>query len=309
MGKKPKRTLKDSVFVALFKIKKNALTLYRSFHPEDRTITESECEILTLQTVLVGGIYNDFGMLVRDKIMVLMEAQSTFSENLAARILLYYTETVSRYMENHGMNPYSTKKLKLPRPDFYMVYIGPKKNVPDTIYYSDLYGDDEDHDAYTRAHGGINLAVKVIRKTGDGGILDQYVRFCEISYAMQEKYGHTMEAIRATIDRCLEEGILVEFLTSRREEVQEAMMDLYNEEVISRNYEHEIRQDAHKKGREQGREEGREEGELSGIEKGIQAMVEVLKSVSLSKESITNTIAAKFGLQPQIAAEKVARYW
>ena len=293
MGKKPKRTLKDSVFVALFKIKKYAMSIYHTFHPEDNTVSEEDCEILTLQTVLVGGIYNDFGMIVRDRIIILMEAQSTFSENLAARILLYYTETINRYMENHGMNKYSTRKLKLPRTDFYMVYVGPEKDIPDTIHYSDLFDDDEDNEAYTREHGGIDLTVKVIRKTGDGGILDQYVRFCEISYEMQEKYGHTLEAVRATIDKCLEEGILVEFLSSRREEVTEAMMDLYNEEAISRNYEREIRLEE----REQGREEG------------IQAMVEVLRGISQSRESITKVIADKFGLLPQIAAEKVSLYW
>ena len=56
MDKKPKRTLKDSVFLALFKILSNAMKLYKRFHPEDKTVTEADCEILTLQTVLVNGI-------------------------------------------------------------------------------------------------------------------------------------------------------------------------------------------------------------------------------------------------------------
>ena len=289
MGKKPKRTLKDSVLLTLLRIKKNSLDVYQSFHPEDKTITEDDCEILTLQTVLVDGIYNDFGMLVRDKIIILMEAQSTFSENLSARILLYYAETVSRYMENHGMNRYSTKKLKLPRPEFYMVYIGPERTLPDTIYYSDLFDDGEDDELYNKIHGGIDLEVKVIRKIGDGGILDQYVRFCEISYEMQKKFGKTMEAIRATIDKCLEEGILVEFLSSRREEVQEAMMDLYNEEVINRNYEREIRQEE--------------------SEKGIRALIATVKKFSQSKDTAIQALMEQFGLLPQIAADKVSLYW
>ena len=79
MEKKPRRTLKDSVFHALFRIMSNAIKLYKRFHPEDKTVTEVDCEILTLQTVLVNDIHNDFALQVRDKLMIFIEAQSTYS--------------------------------------------------------------------------------------------------------------------------------------------------------------------------------------------------------------------------------------
>ena len=40
-----KRNIKDSVFTDLFKIKKYSLELYKSLHPEDKDVTESDLKI------------------------------------------------------------------------------------------------------------------------------------------------------------------------------------------------------------------------------------------------------------------------
>ena len=293
MEKKPKRTLKDSVFLALFRILSNAIKLYKRFHPEDKTVTEADCEILTLQTVLVNGIHNDFALQVRDKLMIFMEAQSTYSPSIAMRIALYYFETMMRYIDKHGISIYDD--YKIPVPEFYMVYVGPKRKLPDMVYLSDMF---EENDAvHPDVNGFIDLGVKVVRKSGKGDILDQYIRFCEITYEMREKYGDTKKAIEATIEKCLQEGILVEFLTSRREEVVDIMTTLYNEEVIDRHYERHIR---HKIRQEVQQEES---------EKGIRALIETLHDLLLPQDVAIQTVAKKFSLSPEIAAEKVSLYW
>ena len=283
--------------------------MYRALHPEDSTVTAEDCKLLTLQTVLVDGIYNDFGMLVRDKVIVLMEAQSTFTKNLAVRILLYYAETVARYVESNELNLYSARKVKIPRPEFYVVYVGPKEDIPSTICLSELFEDRQESETYIKEHGGLDLTVKVIRKTGKGDILDQYVRFCEISNDMREIYGNSMDAVRSTIEQCLKEDVLVEFLSSRREEVQETMMSLYDEEIISKNYEREIWKDGEQSGIEKGIEQGIEQGIEKGIEKGIQSLVKAMKGFSQSRENMIDYVAREFGLEPQAAEEKVSLYW
>lgn len=300
MEGKMKRRIKDSVFTMLFANQTNILELYRSLHPEDETITEEELTTITLETALVTSIYNDLGLQARDSIIILMEAQSTFSWNLPFRILLYLAETLDRYVSEHKMSRYAKTPIKIPRPELYVVYTG-KDKVPPVIRLSDLFSDrleDSSENAkrqqeIRKKYGWIEIEVRTIRKTGNGDILDQYVHFCEISDGMREKYGPTIEAVRNTIDRCMEDGILVDFLSSRRTEVEENMKHMFDEEAALLSHDEEVRQ----------------EGEQSGIEKGIRAMVEVLKGVSQSKESIAKVIADKFSLQPQVAADKVALYW
>ena len=297
MDDKVKHTVKDSVFTFLFGILENALKLYRALHPEDTTVTEEDCSFLNLRTVLVESIYNDFGMLVRDKLILLLEVQSTFTKNIALRILLYLAETYDQYVKKYKLDLYSRADVKIPRPELYMVYVGGKEKVPDTIRLSELYKEQTPLADNNGKYGWMDLEVKVIRRTGKGDILDQYVRFCEIMDAMRKKHGNNLEAVKAAIDQCLTENVLVDFLSSRREEVQTIMTNLFDEETIMRNHDYEIEQ------------RGIEKGIEKGMEQGIRVLVETLQSVSQSRDAVIRTIAEKFGLQPQTASEKVALYW
>ena len=211
------------------------------------------------------------------------------------RIALYYFETMLRYIENNDISIYDD--FKIPVPEFYMVYVGPKRKLPDMIYLSDMFETDGVDTEHPDLHGFINLGVKVVRKSGKGDILDQYVRFCEISYEMREKYGDTRKAIEAAIDKCLQEGILFEFLNSRREEVIDIMTTLYDEEVINRHYERHIRRKI------------RQEVQQEESEKGICALVATVKKLTHNKDMAIQSLMEQFNLQPEIAADKVSQYW
>lgn len=84
----PKRTIKDSIFTFLFGEPEYTMELYQTLHPEDTTVRDSDVKLVTLQNVLANGMYNDLGFQVRDKLILLVEAQSTFSENIPLRMLL-----------------------------------------------------------------------------------------------------------------------------------------------------------------------------------------------------------------------------
>ena len=84
-----KRTVKDSVFTDLFGQKRYLMQLYRSLHPEDAEADEDDITIVTLQNVITDGLYNDLGFMVRDRLVVLVEAQSTWSPNIVIRVLMY----------------------------------------------------------------------------------------------------------------------------------------------------------------------------------------------------------------------------
>ena len=197
-----------------------------------------------------------------------MEAQRRFSPNLALRILLYLAETYDRYVKAHELNLHSTKAVKIPRPELYVVYTGVGKAPPISLsgLFADKLEDAEENAKRQRElrekYGWIDLEVKVIRRSGKGDILDQYVRFCKIAGESRKEYGPTLEAVKETIRCCMEEGALVEFLSEKQTEVESAMRHMFDEEEALRLHDLEIR-------REAALEAAREESE-----KGIRALVE-----------------------------------
>jgi len=278
-----KRTVKDSIFTLMFRQPEYALQLYQALHPEDTDVTEADCKVVTLENILTIGEYNDLGLQVRDKLLLLVEAQSTFSVNLSLRMLMYVAATYKEYVEEQKLDLYGSKPITIPRPELYVVYTGAKREVPEVLRLSDLY----------EGEGSVDLRVKVCRDNGTGDILDQYVRFCKITDENRGKYGRTQKAIEETLRQCMEENILTPFLASRQKEVQDIMVTLFDQERVLEIHDYNVAREAERK----------------GIEQGIRAMVSTLQELSVSKDVVIQKIARSFGLPPHAAAEKVARYW
>ena len=122
-----KRNIKDSVFTFLFSQPEYTRELYLALHPEETDISVDDCKIVTLENILSIGQYNDLGIQVNDRILLLVEAQSTFSENITLRMLMYLAETYKQYVEEHKLDLYAAKPVKIPRPELYVVYTGKKE--------------------------------------------------------------------------------------------------------------------------------------------------------------------------------------
>ncbi len=167
----PKRTIKDSMFTFLFGEPEYTMELYQTLHPEDTTVKDSDVKLVTLQNVLANGMYNDLGFQVRDKLILLVEAQSTFSENIPLRMLLYLAATYKDYVEEHKLSLYRERKVSIPRPELYVVYTGNKKNVPDELKLSSLFEGD----------GSVELSVKVLRDDGKGALSTSTSRSARLS--------------------------------------------------------------------------------------------------------------------------------
>ena len=282
-----KYTAKDSVFSFIFKHPENTRRLYLALHPEDANVTEADCKLITLEHVLTNGLTNDLGFQVRDKLILLVEAQSTLSINIVLRILFYLAATYKEYVEEQKLDLYGSKPVCIPCPELYMIYTGTQRQVPEILRLSDLYS----------GHGAAEIEIKVLRNTGTGDIIDQYIRFCEVSDTQRKKHGYTIKAVEETLRICCEEAILMPFLASRQKEVSDIMVTLFNQERITEIHEYNLAKEA--------RQEGREEG----LEKGIRAMVLTLKKFSTNKTDITQELIKQFELLPQVAEEKVNQYW
>ena len=278
----PKRDINDSVFTFLFSDIEYTKQLYLSLHPEDTDIRDEDFRLVTLENILAIGQYNDLGFQVRDKLILLVEAQSTFSPNIPLRMLMYLAKTYNEYIEEHQLSLYREKKVSIPRPELYVIYTG-EKEAPDILRLSDMY----------EGSGSADLTVRVLRDGQPGDILSQYVDFCQVANEQVSLYGRTDEALMSTIQLCLEQGILVPFLDSRKKEVVDIMTRLFSQEKA---WEMELAANA-RENREAGRVEGRVEGRM-------EAQADMLRRL-LQKFSILE-VSQIMGI-PQSEIERLTR--
>ena len=226
---KSKWTAKDSVFTKLFgaEDKKYLYQLYRALHPEDEATAKEDLTVMTLESHLLEQQHNDLGFLVGTRLIILVEAQSTWSENIVYRVLLYVAMTWYKYVKRVNANIYGEKKISLPEPELYVIYTG-EEDHPEALSLSDTFFGGKDI--------GVDCKVKIITDGKKGDIINQYVRFCHVLDEQIKIHGRTRKAVEETIRICQGEDVLNEYLERQKEEVMDVMMTLFNEETIVRDY-------------------------------------------------------------------------
>jgi len=241
---KAKRTAKNSVFLDIFQDKKNLLKLYKTMHPEDTEATDDTLDIVTIDNVLTDNLYNDLGIMVgNNRLLLLLEAQASWTVNILIRILLYLAQSYHEYFERTSQSLYKTKKVKMPKPELYIIYTGNKARKPDTISLSKEFFDGADID--------IEVKAKVIYESGTEDIINQYIIFCKVFDEQRKLYGMTEQTVKETICICKDRNVLKEYLMNREVEVVTIMMSLFNDEQIMKTYWKDMENTlAHKKDRE-----------------------------------------------------------
>ena len=273
-----KHTIKDSVFRDLFSQPQYLLQLYQALHPEDTSATENDLAIITLHTAMTNGIYNDLGFQVNDRLIVLIEAQSTWSENIIIRSLLYLAYTYKNLFQKEQTNLYSSKKINLPFPELYVIYTGEQKNKPSSISLKNEF--------FNGRSCCLDVSLKVICLNNEMNIINQYIIFCRVASEQIRLHGRTTATIKEIIRICKDMNVLKAYLTSREKEVSDIMFILFDDEEIMRNYQKELIADATaegmEKGMKKGMEKGMEKGEISGVKKLIAAGITSFEAIKAS---------------------------
>ncbi len=234
-----KRTAKNSVFLDLFQNKSYLLKLYKTLHPEDTTATEDSLTDVTIENVLTDNLYNDLGFIVNNKLMILIEAQSTWTMNILVRVLLYLAQSYHEYFQRTSQNYYKSKKVKMPKPELYVIFTGNKGQKPDKISLSKEF--------FAGADIDIEVKAKVIYESGKDDIINQYIIFCKVFNEQTKQHGMTRKAVTETIRICKDRNVLREYLARREKEVVTIMMSLFDEEQIMKSF---IRSERHDEARE-----------------------------------------------------------
>jgi len=270
----PKRAIKDSIFSALVKRKKWLREVYISLYPSDKDIREEELEIVTLESIFVNGLYNDISFRVRDKLVVFIECQSTWSPNLPYRMIEYYGETIKKLVDDWDDKKYKNRKDYIPDPHFFCLYTGGRRDIPNWLYGSSNEGEKRKE---------FCMPVKVISRNNALGILKEICIFSEIYDKNRDKYGRTEIAIQKTIEECLKNEILVDFIKEHKEEVDEIMRNMSQEKRI-RKFIDFSREEAREEGLLVGRAEGLLEGREAGIAIESCRVTETISSLTIPEE-------------------------
>ena len=241
---KAKKTAKDSVFRDLFENPTYLLQLYQVLHPEDRGVTEDQISSVTIKNILLDQMYNDLGFIVKQRLLLLVEAQSTWSRNIVIRALLYLANTWQEYIQEKKLNIYGSGGMVLPKPELYVIYTGERKERPEWISLSEEFFPGQDC--------FVDVKVRMLYDGKEGDILNQYVTFTKIYNEQVKQQGRTRKAVLETIRICKDRKILKEYLEGREKEVVDIMMTLFDQEYAVERYgdEREL------KGKAKGLEEG-----------------------------------------------------
>ena len=218
--------------------------------------------------------------------MILTEAQTTWTMNIIIRALMYLVQSYHEYFERRNDNLYGSKKVKLPKPELYVIFTGKRVSKPESISLSEEFFDGE--------KSAIDVKVKMIYDGKDNDIISQYVAFTKVYDEQVKLYGRTREAVTNTIHICKDRDVLKEYLSSREKEVVDMMMTLFDEEQVMRVY-------VESEKREAAKEAAKKAAVISAIE--------IYQEMGLPVSETIKNVAGKYKLEENDAEAWVQRYW
>jgi hypothetical protein len=281
------RSYKDSVFSLLFNDPETLRELYCALEgvtlPPDVPIT-----INTLEGVLFMERVNDISFAVGNKLVVILEHQSTVNPNMPLRCLLYLARLYEKIIDNKDV--YKSKLVTIPRPECFVLYNG-TADYPDQtmLKLSDAFADVKE--LGFEGSADLELTVKVIninkghneKLVRQCKKLDGYSDFIAKARECERELGSREEGVKAAVKYCVSRGILKEFLELHSSEVFNMLFTEWNwDDALAVRFE---------EGLEEGLEEGREEGREEGLEQGQNMVLDLMRE-GYSAEQIEAKLAA-----------------
>ena len=289
------RTYRSTVFIMLFEEKENLLELYNAMSGKHYTDPEL-LEINTLENAIYMSIKNDVSFLM-DGRLSLYEHQSTYSPNLPLRFLFYISNLYSGMTRNENL--YGTRAVQIPTPEFIIFYNGEEERPErETLRLSDLYTFRGKDGKSGEADYRLELKAELLNICGDNNkalkdacrTLREYAIFTD----KMRIYAKTMDieaAAERTIEECIRENVLREFLEKHKAEVIKVSIFEYDQEKH-------IRQE---------REQAWEEGKVAGLAEGKAAGLTELIQKKLRKGKTIAQIADELEEEQAVIEELIKR--
>ncbi|MDR2734803.1 MAG: hypothetical protein LBC99_09255 [Spirochaetota bacterium] len=285
-------TYKNSVFSLLFSEPDILRELYCAL--EGVTLPpDTPVNINTLQNVLFMDSTNDISFEIGGRLVVLLEHQSSVNPNMGLRFLMYISKIYEEMNEKRAL--YSSKLVRIPKPEFFVLYNGltpcPDEQI---LKLSDSFMDTEalglSRVQAKEQEPTLELIVRVLN-INDGRnaelasrckTLSEYSEFVALERSFARQLGDRQKAMQTAVRYCLKHGILKEFMEKHKQEVLNMRITEWNQEEAMTVWREEAMEDGIalglERGLNQGRAEGRAEEKLETARK--------LKSLNVSAEQI-----------------------
>lgn len=286
MEAKENRNYRDSVFKMLFNDLALIPELYRDITRHE-VKDKSSAKIITLSDTLYKNRINDLGFTIDDKLLVLVEQQSTYNPNMSLRMLLYVAREYESLLDNKFI--YRSTLQQIPTPEFYVLYFG----RPEDPCLAEM----KLSDAYKVPDGGQNyyLELKVkqfnlnssefVNRLSPNSTLYQYI------YAINKlASAETKEKRQEYLERLIQEDVLREFFTAHSKEVINVLNFAFDKDTFG-----EVK-------KEEGHAEGLAKGELIGEDRAKKEFIANL----LADKTPLSKIAKLVGL-PLSKVEEIAK--
>ena len=269
------REYKNNVFTSLFDDPRKLISLYNAITGSHVSF-DTPVEFVTLDDVLFNSRRNDIAFVIGDIIVVLIEHQSSISENMPLRLLVYISRIYEKLVDKNVI--YKKSLLKIPKPDFIVLYNGVEPYPDEKILrLSDAYKKVSEN--MNNLSGNLDLEVRVLNI--NAGCNETIVKQCESLYGYTQLVKKVRDnltvnsdltaALTKAVKDCINEGILAEYLKKHSSEV----INMFNTEwdfdtaLLVRG--------------EEEREEGIEIGIEVGYDKSAMIIRALLNKVSVEK--------------------------
>ena len=240
---------KSSVFSTLFSSPDTLRELYSAI--KDIDIPENAIiDINTLSEALFMGQVNDVSFTIDDRIVVLVEHQSTINNNVPTRLLMYIGRVYEKIIDREKL--YKKNLLKIPTPEFIVLYNG-KNEYPDykELRISDAFKEKIDFVS-------LELMVKIynINHGRNTDILEKSKNLNEYSFFIDKireynKKSSLEESVKHAVKYCIEHDKLKKYLLEHGSEIINMLFEEISiEEIVA------VRSE---EAREEGWNEGRNE--------------------------------------------------
>ena len=243
---------KDRLFCLIFgdeKYKHNTLSLYNALSNTNYEDINA-LELTTIEDVLYIGMKNDLSFIIED-ILTLYEQQSTYNPNMPLRGLLYFSKLYDKYLTVHQCNIYGKHLIKLPTPNYVVLYNG-RKEIDSAITKLKL------SDAFiTKVPNGEfewTATMYNLNHPDNQDLLQKCRPLYEYTYLIRkiQLYSKTKslyDAVNQAVEECIQENILKDFLLAHKAEVIDMTLTEFNQEI----YEKGILEDGIQLGVQQGK--------------------------------------------------------
>lgn len=252
------RTYKDRVFRLLFNDKKRLLTLYNALNDTSYTNAE-DLTVNTLENAIFMKMKNDVSFII-DCDMCLYEHQSTYCPNMPLRGFLYFADLFKIHIKDADLSV--PKRIMIPVPKYIVFYNGTERKEEEfTQKLSDSFEEKQE--------GCIELTVRTININygHNRELMEKCKPLADYSYfiATIRKKLETkslQNAVEESVETCIKQNILKDFLLEQKAEVIAMSIYEYNEDYVKKTL--------YEEGYDAGKNEGQSEAILKNVESVMQ---------------------------------------